>query len=170
MTIDAPAALPDRIATLDIIRGVAVMGILLMNIVAFAMPEAAYSNPRRLWRAAGVDLAVWAFNFVLFDGKMRGLFSFLFGASMLLVIERATAKGENPARVHFRGWSGCSCSARRICILLWWGDILDALCAGRLHRLRVSHGCRRASWSRSAILLSCSRSCWWRGCRWTSIA
>jgi uncharacterized protein len=35
----------DRIATLDIVRGVAVMGILAMNIVAFAMPQAAYMNP-----------------------------------------------------------------------------------------------------------------------------
>jgi len=85
MTIDPPAAAPDRIATLDVIRGVAVMGILIMNIAAFAMPEAAYTNPAAYGGHSGIDLAVWAFNFVFIDGKMRGLFSFLFGASMLLV-------------------------------------------------------------------------------------
>src|SRR5947209_4548792 len=100
MTIDEPAAAQSRIATLDIIRGVAVMGILIMNIVAFAMPEPAYDNPAAYGGHTGADLAIWAFNFVFIDGKMRGLFSFLFGASMLLVIERATAKGENPALVH----------------------------------------------------------------------
>ena len=101
MTIDEPAAAPIRIATLDIVRGVAVMGILIMNIVAFAMPAAAYGNPAAYGGHTGADLAVWVFNFIFIDGKMRGLFSFLFGASMLLVIDRATAKGENPARVHF---------------------------------------------------------------------
>src|SRR5258706_11784120 len=102
MTSDQPAAAPrDRIATLDIIRGVAVMGILAMNIVGFAMPDSAYLNPASYGGATGINLATWVFNFVLIDGKMRGLFSFLFGASMLLVIDQARAKGENPARVHF---------------------------------------------------------------------
>ena len=69
-----------RIVTLDIVRGVAVMGILAMNIVAFAMPPQAYVNPLAYGLESGVDLAVYAFNFVFIDGKMRGLFSFLFGA------------------------------------------------------------------------------------------
>src|SRR4028118_1972188 len=83
---------PPRIATLDIVRGVAVMGILAMNIVAFAMPFQAYMNPLAYGNEGPADIASWAFNFVLIDGKMRGLFSFLFGASMLLVIERARSE------------------------------------------------------------------------------
>ena len=67
----------DRVAALDIVRGVAVMGILAMNIVAFAMPMAAYMNPLAYGSEATIDFAVYAFNFVLIDGKMRGLFSFL---------------------------------------------------------------------------------------------
>jgi len=125
MTIDPPAAAPDRIATLDVIRGVAVMGILIMNITAFAMPEAAYTNPAAYGGHTGIDLAVWAFNVVLIDGKMRGLFSFLFGASMLLVIDRATAKGENPARVHFSRMVWLFLFGEAHLILLWWGDILN---------------------------------------------
>ena len=78
-----------RIVTLDIVRGVAVMGILAMNIVAFAMPPQAYINPLAYGADRPVDLAAYAFNFVLIDGKMRGLFSFLFGASMLLVAQMA---------------------------------------------------------------------------------
>src|SRR3954464_12130107 len=80
---------PPRIATLDILRGVGVMGILAMNIVAFAMPEAAYVNPAAYGSESGWDYASWAFSFVAVDGKMRGLFSFLFGASLLLVIQKA---------------------------------------------------------------------------------
>ena len=125
MTIDPPAAAPGRIATLDVIRGVAVMGILIMNIAAFAMPEAAYTNPAAYGGHTGIDLAVWAFNVVLIDGKMRGLFSFLFGASMLLVIERATAKGESPARVHFSRMLWLFLFGEAHLILLWWGDILN---------------------------------------------
>ena len=94
---------PTRIVTLDIVRGVAVMGILAINIVAFAMICTAYINPRAYGGRRRADLASWFANFVLIDGKMRGLFSFLFGASMLLVIERAAAAGRSAARTHSRG-------------------------------------------------------------------
>jgi uncharacterized protein len=113
-----------RIATLDIIRGVAVMGILVMNVIGFALPEAAYMNPAASGGHSGADLATWFVDFVFVDGKMRGLFSFLFGASMLLVIERATAKGESAARVHFARMFWLFVLGFAHLALLWWGDIL----------------------------------------------
>ncbi len=113
-----------RIVTLDIVRGVAVMGILAMNIVAFAMPEAAYMNPRAYGTESEIDLVAWAFNFVFIDGKMRGLFSFVFGASMLLVIERARAKNESPASVHFRRMLWLLVFGFLHYYLIWFGDIL----------------------------------------------
>jgi len=121
--ISVEAAVP-RIATLDIVRGVAIMGILAMNIVAFAMPFQAYMNPTAYGMESRADLASWVFSFIFIDGKMRGLFSFLFGASTLLVIERAKAGGLSPARVHY---------ARMLWLLvfglihfyfIWFGDIL----------------------------------------------
>ena len=114
----------ERFATLDIVRGVAVMGILTMNIAAFALPFPAYANPAAYGGDSGLDLASWAFNFLIFDGKMRGLFSILFGASTLLVIERATASGRGGAKAHY---------ARMLILLgfglihfyfIWFGDIL----------------------------------------------
>ena len=114
----------DRILTLDIVRGMAVMGILTMNIVAVAMPFPAYANPAAYGGDSGINLASWIFNFLIFDGKMRGLFSILFGASTLLVIERATAAGRAGGRAHY---------ARMIVLLgfglvhfyfIWFGDIL----------------------------------------------
>ncbi len=115
---------PQRIATLDIVRGVAVMGILAMNIVAFAMPPAAYLNPLAYGTESALDLASYAFSFVLIDGKMRGLFSFLFGASMLLVIEKAEAKGENGTTVHLRRQLALLLFGALHFYLIWYGDIL----------------------------------------------
>ncbi|WP_447725030.1 DUF418 domain-containing protein [Sphingomonas koreensis] len=115
----------DRILTLDTVRGVAVMGILLLNIIAFAMPPAAYMNPRAYGGSEGLDLAVWLGNFILFDGKMRGLFSFLFGASTLLVIDGATAKGESAAKTHYARMVWLLVFGLVHCWLIWWGDILN---------------------------------------------
>jgi uncharacterized protein len=122
----ATAAPDERIATLDIVRGVAVMGILAMNVVAFAMPFQAYMNPAAYGAEGPVDYAAWAFNFIFIDGKMRGLFSFLFGASMLLVIERAKAAGEDAAGTHFRRMAWLLVFGLLHFTLIWFGDILAA--------------------------------------------
>jgi len=121
----APALPPGaRIATLDILRGVAVMGILAMNIVAFAMPFQAYPNPTAYGLESDADLASWVFSFILVDGKMRGLFSFLFGASTLLVIERAEAAGRSPAEVHYRRMVWLLVFGLLHFYFIWFGDIL----------------------------------------------
>jgi len=113
-----------RILTLDIVRGVAVMGILAMNIVAFAMPEQAMFNPLAYGSERAIDFASYAFSFIFVEGKMRGLFSFLFGASMLLVIQLATAKGESPAKVTFARQFWLLLFGLAHFYLIWWGDIL----------------------------------------------
>ncbi len=119
-----PSQTRERIASLDVIRGVAVMGIFSVNVIAFAMIFPAYMNPGAYGGYTGENLAIWLANFVLIDGKMRGLFSILFGASMLLVIDRAEAQGRSEAKTHY---------ARMIVLLLfglfhfyviWFGDIL----------------------------------------------
>lgn len=113
-----------RHLSLDAIRGIAVMGILAMNIIAFSMPQAAYLNPLAYGGSSALDLGVWAFNFVLVDGKMRGFFSLLFGASMLLVIQGAEAKGENGVALHLRRMAWLAVFGLAHYYLLWFGDIL----------------------------------------------
>jgi uncharacterized protein len=125
---DSPALDPpalSRIATLDIVRGVAVMGILAMNIVAFAGPFQAYMNPMTHGMEGRADLASWVFSFILVDGKMRGLFSFLFGASTLLVIERAAASGQSPAKIHYMRMIWLLVFGLIHFYFIWWGDILS---------------------------------------------
>lgn len=114
----------ERLITLDAMRGVAVMGILAMNIVAFAMPEMAYVSPRAYGGETASDLAAWAFGFILFDGKMRGLFSILFGASMLLIIDRAEATGQDPRSIHLRRMAWLAVFGLCHYYFIWWGDIL----------------------------------------------
>lgn len=113
-----------RIATLDGLRGLAVMGILLMNIVGFAMPQGAYFNPAAYGSHAAADWIAWGVNFVLSDGKMRNLFSLLFGASMLLIVDRARAAGESAARVHYARMATLLLFGLAHLYLLWWGDVL----------------------------------------------
>lgn len=114
----------DRHLSLDAMRGFAVMGILLLNIVGFAMPDAAYVNPAAWGGTDLLNAGVWAINFVVFDGKMRGLFSVLFGASMLLVMQRAEAAGQNPRAVHLNRMAWLFVIGAAHFILIWWGDIL----------------------------------------------
>jgi uncharacterized protein len=115
---------PPRLIALDVLRGVAVMGILLMNIAGFGLPQAAYLNPAAYGGATGADLAAWTFGFVLVDGKMRALFSLLFGAGMVLVIERADAAGQNGTIVHLRRMATLLAIGTVHAYLIWSGDIL----------------------------------------------
>ena len=116
MTNDAP----ERITTVDAIRGFAVMGILVMNIVSMGMPGYAYIDPTYYGGSTGADWWAWALAYVFADGKFRMLFTMLFAASMAIVTDRA----EHPARTHY---------ARMIWLLVfgmlhawfvWYGDIL----------------------------------------------
>ena len=113
-----------RIATLDIVRGVAVMGILAMNVVAFSMPIEAYMNPVAYGMETTGDFIAWLGGFIFIDGKMRGLFSFLFGASMLLVIQRAEAGGRSARSVHFRRMLWLAVFGLIHYYFIWYGDIL----------------------------------------------
>ncbi|WP_267382571.1 MULTISPECIES: DUF418 domain-containing protein [unclassified Sphingomonas] len=119
-----PLPLSQRIAALDVIRGVAVLGILAANIAAFGLPGPAYFSPAALGAPSRADLVAWALTFVLVEGKMRGLFTLLFGASMLLVIDRAEAAGDDPAKVHYARMAWLFVFGLVHLYLFWWGDIL----------------------------------------------
>lgn len=121
---------PPRHLSLDALRGVAVLGILLMNISAFALPAPAYINPRAWGGTSTPDLALWLASFVLVDGKMRALFTMLFGASTLLIVTRADAAGRDGAALQRRRLGWLFGFGALHYLLLWSGDILMlyALC------------------------------------------
>lgn len=130
---------PARLLTLDAMRGFAVMGILLMNVIAFSMPDMAYINPRLWGGETPAAYAVWTANFVLVDGKMRGLFSLLFGASTLLIWRNAAERGVG-TRPLYRRFFWLFVLGLIHYIFIWWGDILRLYAlAGPILLLFVRH-------------------------------
>lgn len=91
--LPGPVTPGERILAIDVVRGLAVLGILVMNIVEFAQPMRAYDNPAYAGGDSGWDLWAWYLQVTLFDGKMRALFSMLFGAGIVLIADRMARKG-----------------------------------------------------------------------------
>ena len=120
----AIAGSAERLVTLDLIRGVAVLGILAINIAGFAGPSINSITPSLPHQAGLADEAAWAFGFVFFEGKMRALFAILFGASLSLFCERIEAIGGNGELLQVRRLSWLMLFGTLHDLLLWWGDIL----------------------------------------------
>lgn len=90
-----PVTAPDiRIVQIDVLRGIAVLGIYWINVVIFAFPHGAYAWPDLLGQADKANVAHWLFSELFVEGSMRGLFSMLFGASALIFLSEA--KLDNP--------------------------------------------------------------------------
>ncbi len=113
-----------RFLSLDIIRGIAVMGIFIANVIGMAMIEAAYFYPPIQGFSSPLDHVAWAVNYVFVDGRFRALFSILFGASLLLITDRAEASGRAAWKSHFPRMTVLLLFGLLHFYLLWWGDIL----------------------------------------------
>ena len=94
-----------RIESIDVLRGFALLGILVMNVQSFAMPAAAYFNPTAFGDLEGANKFVWVAGRMLADQKFMAIFSMLFGAGIILIADRAEA-GETPERSITGGWVG----------------------------------------------------------------
>lgn len=116
-----------RIDGLDFLRGLAVMGILLANIVLFALPSPAVFNPFTIGTNGPTDIVAWLLTFLFIDGKMRALFAMLFGASILLVMESAEMNGRDGLSAHRRRMLWLLPIGLAHYLLLWSGDILLSL-------------------------------------------
>ena len=119
-TSSGPVRESARITSLDLIRGIAVLGILLMNAVSFRFGNAPYFNLSAGGSETWLDWAVGILGEIFIDQKFMGLFSLLFGAGMILFIDRASARGSRAVAlnmwrnalllligiVHFTVWDG----------------------------------------------------------------
>lgn len=120
-----PVSSGERVELLDILRGLALFGILAANIRGFAGPASAYFHPAAYWTALP-DRIAQAFIDAFVQGKFIAIFAFLFGIGFAVQFERASARGGR------FGWT----YTRRLAILflfglvhgalIWWGDILLA--------------------------------------------
>ncbi len=134
----APVTAKERIISLDILRGFAVMGILIMNIQSYSMIGAAYLNPTAYGDLSGFNRWIWALSHLFADMKFMGLFSILFGAGIVLFTQRAGEKGHSPASLHYRRTFWLLVIGLMHAYLIWYGDILVtyALCALTVYFLR----------------------------------
>ena len=113
----------DRITSLDLIRGVAVLGILLMNAVSFKHGFAPYFNLSAGGSEMWLDWAVGIFGEIFIDQKFMGLFSLLFGAGIMLFIERAETRAARHVLLNL--WRNVLLLGIGILhMMLWDGDIL----------------------------------------------
>jgi uncharacterized protein len=110
----------ERILTLDVIRGIAVMGIFSVNVVGMGMIEQAYFYPPDYGFESVGDRVMWTLNSIFVDGRFRALFSILFGASLTVVVERAVASGKEGWQVHYP----------RMVVLLLFGLAHTTTCCG----------------------------------------
>jgi uncharacterized protein len=122
----APVRPEERIESLDVLRGVALLGILIINIYHFGLPSPADVDPGAYGGAHGANLAVWLFNHVVFEGKMRAIFSMLFGASVVLLTSRAEKRGAGVeiADIYYRRTLWLAALGVMHAYLIWIGDIL----------------------------------------------
>jgi Predicted membrane protein len=109
----------ERNVTLDFIRGVAILGILLLNIVAFGQPKAAYLNPAWYGEITSRDAWTWAILDFFAQAKFLTLFALLFGAGLQMLLPRG--KRWIQTRLTLLALLGFL-----HCLLFWEGDILLA--------------------------------------------
>ncbi len=133
----------ERIASLDVLRGVAVLGILVINIQVFSMIGAAFRHPHAYGPLEGVEYAAWLVPHVLCGGRFMTIFAMLFGAGIVLMAERRRATGLGSAGLHYRRMGVLIVIGMLHAYLFWYGDILYAyamagLIAYLLHKLRPS--------------------------------
>ncbi len=122
----APVAAAERISSLDVLRGAALLGIAFMNIIFSGLPMAADFNPNVSGGATGPNLAAWFIQYVLLDGKFRGIFSIMFGAGSYYLVSRAVSRGAGikGVEVYYRRTLWLLLFGIAHAYLIWHGDIL----------------------------------------------
>ena len=120
-----------RINQLDVMRGFALLGILIMNIISFGLPAAHYFNPYAEGPLHGWNRWALVFSELFANEKFMGLFSLLFGASVVLFTDKVEEKGRSALAFHMRRNGWLLVFGLLHAYLLWVGDILVtyALCS-----------------------------------------
>ncbi|MCC6926987.1 DUF418 domain-containing protein [Novosphingobium sp.] len=137
----APVRGKDRIAVLDVLRGIAILGILFMNLPPMAGPISAFIGDFRAMGWAPHDQSVWLFLQTFWDGTQRGVLELLFGAGLMVTAAKAMHP-DGPVEVADlyirRNLWLLAFGLFDVFGLLWFGDILHvyALCALALFPFR----------------------------------
>jgi len=127
-----PVQRSERISSVDVLRGFALLGILVLNIDSFGNPELVHDVPvgtpidNLSGPHAHLNLILLFIKWMFFEGKMRGLFSMLFGAGVILMTDRAERRGagKDIADIYLRRNMLLVLAGFLHTALIWIGDIL----------------------------------------------
>ena len=131
-------SLNNRIHSLDLLRGFAVLGILIMNITNFSHVNVAYMNPTIGAGLEGYNQYFHAFNYIFADTRFMSIFSILFGAGVVLFTTNAELKGKNAGVLQLKRMFWLLLFGFVHAYLIWEGDILVtyAICGCLIFLLR----------------------------------
>jgi uncharacterized protein len=130
--VAVPTKRGERISSLDVLRGFSLLGILVVNIENFGGPESLHDLPVGIAKAAflgphaHLNLMILFLKWIFFEGKMRGLFSMLFGAGVVLLTNRIERRSsaDNAADIFLRRNMWLVALGFLHGAFLWTGDIL----------------------------------------------
>ncbi|QTN33147.1 DUF418 domain-containing protein [Akkermansiaceae bacterium] len=150
----APVAAGERIASLDVLRGLALLGILAVNILHFSYPLEQSGLRGCFWLSPADRVTDWICAFLV-EGKSYPLFSILFGLGFALQMDRAEARGLDHTAVYRRRLFILLGLGLAHGILLWDGDVLlpYAVCGFALLLFRKRKAVTAMVWAAALILL-----------------
>jgi uncharacterized protein len=120
----APVGESERIASLDVLRGFALFGILVMNMQVFALPIGDFLDPSPAINGPRAEAYMWGMTKWLFEYKFMSLFSLLFGAGFMVQLLRAQQRGAKHGPVYVRRLLVLLAFGFVHALALWYGDIL----------------------------------------------
>lgn len=121
-----PTQKEQRIKSLDVLRGFAILGILIINIQFFARPSSAFANPSVMGNLSRSDFFSYYVSLVFGELKFMTIFSILFGAGILLFVNRLHEKNLNGEKYHIRRMMWLFLFGMLHAYFIWFGDILVA--------------------------------------------
>lgn len=137
LTVATPVEESSRITTIDMLRGFALLGILLMNIPGFSMPDYAFEKFKNT--PSSINFWIYQFIVIVFEGKMRAMFGMVFGAGVLLFVANKGTKGGNVHALFYRRMFWLLLFGLiHAHLILWIGEILYfyAICGMILYLFR----------------------------------
>jgi uncharacterized protein len=118
-----PVAPEERLPLLDVLRGFALLGIIVMNMPGFNLPAGSGARDYRMFPSF-YDRAAEFVTSVVFAGKANSIFSFLFGLGLTIQMQRAEASGQRITPVYLRRVVVLFALGAAHGLLLWNGDVL----------------------------------------------
>ncbi len=119
-----PVTADARIEAVDVLRGCALLGILMINIISYALPSATLFNAPIAGGFSGANLVVWEVSYMVFFQKMMAIFSMLFGAGVIMMSTRAETAGRTFGAIYYRRILWLGLFGLIHAYFFWYGDIL----------------------------------------------